>query len=106
MNNQPSRFEQFILDFQNNPAYFKEKLSGNGSFEFSDSISLLQEFSNKVNYNIFIYLFGKQLGEHLVEKFAIECDRNLLKFLSSIDSEYKFFILYEIKTNSVLYFYS
>ncbi len=106
MINQPSRFEKFISDFQNNPSYFKEKLSGNGSFEFSDSISLLQNFSNKVNYNIFVYLFGQQLGEHLAEKLAIECDRNLLKFLSAIDSEYTFFILYEIKTNSLLYFYS
>lgn len=100
-----SRFETFVEEFKKNPEKYQKELSADGSFQYSEQVESLIEFSNKVNYNLFVYFFGKQLGEHLTIKLIEEHNRNLLSFFSKIDSQYRFFILYEIKNNQNLYFY-
>ncbi len=99
-----SRFEQFKQTSSNLGAdNYRQTISGNGGFDYNQQVSSLIELSNKFNTNLLIYLFDEKLGRHLVEKFAIECKRNLLDFLNKIDVEMKFFILHELKTNKTLF---
>lgn len=100
-----SRFETFVEEFKKDPDNYQKKLFADGSFAYSEQVDNLIEFANKVNYNLFVYLFEHQLGEHLATKFIEENNRNLLSFFSRIDSQYRFFILYEIKNNKNLYFH-
>lgn len=100
-----SKYTEFLQRFENNKEQFRKDLSSDGTFSFSDQVSELITFSNKVNLNLFVYLFDEILGEHLAEKFVIDFNRNLLSFFNSVDYEIKFFILYEIKNNKSLYAY-
>lgn len=105
MSNKESRYDQFIIDAKNDIDHYRKKLSGDGSFEYISQIDSLILFEKKVNKNLMVYLFEEQMGEHLWVKFVIASERNLLKFLASLTSEYKFFILYEIKNNKSLFAY-
>lgn len=98
-----TRFEAFKATARTNIEQYRKDLSGDGSFQYVDQVMVLAEFSNKLNTKLLVYLFGEQLGEHLGTKFVIQCDRNLLKFLASLSSEYRFYILHEIKNNDLLY---
>lgn len=46
----------------------------------------------------------KDLGKHLMSKFVVTCNRNLLQFFSILSNEYRFFLLHQIKTNDQLYY--
>ena len=98
-----SKYEEFKKAAQDNIDAYRTKISGSGSFEYSQQVDDLITFSNKVNYNLLVYMFGDKVGSHLAEKFAIECKRDILMFLKKIDSQMKFFILHQIKTNDSLY---
>ena len=99
-----TRFEQFIEDGRRKGRedYIKE-IEGNGGFEYTDQVLRLIQLSNNLNWPMLSYLFGDQLGEYLIQKFAIEKKRNLLEFLNSIDRQQCFFILHELKTNKSLF---
>lgn len=101
-----SRFEEFVINAQKNPDY-QTITKNNGSFEFNDCATKLVELQNKLNRSLLQYLFmndtNEHLIEHLAEKFAYTHQRNLLSWLGSIDSQYKFFIMHELKTNSALF---
>lgn len=98
-----SNYEEFKKTAFVNIDDYRKTVSGNGGFEYSQQIDDLIRFSNKVNSNLLIYMFGKKIGNHLAEKFVYECRRDLLLFLNKIDSEMRFFILHQIKTNDTLY---
>jgi hypothetical protein len=102
-----SRYEDFKKNAQEQQEknIYRETIKGNGGFEYNQQVFDLITFSNKVNSNLLIYLFGEQIGNHLSEKFVNECKRNFLIFLTKIDGEMRFFILNEIKTNTSLYAY-
>ena len=96
--------ELFIERFESDPETFKQDLSDDGSFYYGKQVEALIEFSNKVNENIFIKLYGEDLGKHLMSKFVLTCNRNLLQFFSMLSNEYRFFLLHQIKTNEQLYY--
>lgn len=95
-----TRFEQFLESAKKET--YQADMKGSGTFEYDDQIIRLMVFSDKVNMRLLAYLFGTELGEHLAIKY-MEARRNLLVFLGLLDSEKRFFILHEIKTNSELY---
>lgn len=97
------RFEQFIADAEDDMATYQKKVSGNGQFEYSQQVRDLIEFSNKASLRTLVYMFGEHLGNHLWMKWKSDCKGDLLYFLSKLTAEYSFFILYEIKTNKMLY---
>lgn len=101
-----TNFEEFIEIANKNPEEYRKKLTGNGSFDYAEQINQLQELSNKLSYKLMVHWFGEQIGEHLFVKFVNDSDRNILKFFSALDYDYKFFILYELKTVKSLYAYA
>ena len=99
-----SKYEEFIrIATERGYDYYRQDIKGNGGFDYNEQVSDLINFSNKVNSKLLIYLFGEQLGTHLAEKFVVDCKRDLLKLFGKINSEMKFFILHQIKTNKELY---
>lgn len=101
MNKTP--FELFYERFETDCKVFQQDLLGDGSFDYNTQVTDLMEFSNKVNENILVKLFGDDLGKHLMFKFAIIHNRNLLIFFRYLSVEYRLFILHQIKTNEKLY---
>jgi hypothetical protein len=99
-----TRYDEFYEKFDENPEKFKDKARGNGSFEYNTQVEELSKLSNKLNMSLFIYMFGDTLGEHLMYKFH-KNDRNLLSFFNGLDENYKFFMLWELKTNKELFAY-
>lgn len=57
-------------------------------------IEELVKFSNKANHNLFVYLYGEQVGSHLWSKFR-EFD-NIIKFFNYLDVENRTVILSNI----------
>jgi len=104
-NGNKSRYELFCENALSDFSKYEKELKSDGSFNYSDQVTQLQLLSNKINLKMLKYLFGDFLGTHLAEKYAIECNRNLLTFFSAIDSQYKFYILYELKNNEDLFFH-
>jgi hypothetical protein len=105
LNEDQSRYEEFVACARNDMTVYQNDLKGNGTFEYVDQLLDLLTFSNKINNRLLVYLFGERLGEHLWFKFVTSHNRNLLEFFSGLTSEYRFFVLHEIKTNESLYAY-
>ena len=57
-------------------------------------INKLVEFSNKANLNLFVFLYGNQIGTHLFSKFREFSD--MLKFLNYLDIENRTILLTNI----------
>ena len=100
-----SRYELFHAEFKADPSAFRERLKGDGTFQFMDQVKQLEKLSSHLNTAMMVYLFGEHPGRHLAEKFAGQCGRNLLFFLSQLTAEYRMFILHELKTNKDLLLY-
>lgn len=81
---------------------YRERLKGNGSFEYNETTIELIKLENKINSSLLIYLFGERLGNHYAERF-VQSGRSLLRLMNNMDSEARFFLLYELKTNRDLF---
>lgn len=97
-----TRFQEF-LDKATADESFRVDTESDGTYEFMRTVKVLTKFSRNLSQPLLVYMFGEQLGEHLFEKFAVQCRRDVLCFLPTLSDEYKFFILYEIKNNEELY---
>ncbi len=97
-----SRFDEFKESALNDTKAYREKLQGNGSFEYKEQVAQLMNLSIHININLLVYLFGPQTGARLAEIY-VKYDRNLLTFLAKISPDYRMFILYELKTNETLF---
>jgi len=106
MNPEPSRFELFQSEAKADIGAYRERLKGDGTFNYVSQVLDLQKLSTNLSVRMFVYLFGEQLGGHLAEKFIGQCSRNLLYFLTQLTSEYRFYILHELKNNPHLFAYS
>ena len=91
-----TQFQQFIYDI------LSENLKVDG---YKCEIDHICKFEYYVNGNLFRYLFGTKLGSHLADKYALECNRNLLLFFGAVTDEIKYFIIWQINTNKSLYVY-
>lgn len=100
---EPTRFELFKAGAHEDMKAYQDRLQSDGSWTYIEQVSQLEKLQINMNRNMLLYLFGGHLGEHLAEKFREECRGNLLFFLRQLTSEYRFFILYELKTNKVLF---
>lgn len=100
-----SRFDLFKELAERDGDAYRAALSSNGSFQYSDQVNALQYFANKVNNRLFVYLFGDIIGHHMMMKFAVDCNRDLLQFFNTVTTEVRFFILYELKNNKDLFAY-
>ena len=100
-----TRYDLFFAEYKADPGAFRERLKGDGTFQFCDQVKQLEKLSSHINQAMMVYLFGPILGRHLAEKFAGQCGRNLLFFLTQLTAEYRMFILYELKTNRDLLLY-
>lgn len=96
-------YEAFKQNAEADINSYREKMYGNGQFEFRDCIKELITFQNKVSYFTLERMFGIDLGQHLWDKFVNQCNRNALNFLSKLNAEIQFYILYEIKTRKIWY---
>lgn len=102
---EPSRFDLFVARWKRDPDQFRKELKGDGTFEFMAQVKELERLSNHINQTMLVYLFGEHPGHHLANKFAVQCGRNLLFFFSQLTTEYRMFILYELKTNPAIFHY-
>lgn len=100
-----TRYDKFFAEFKADPDAFRERLKGDGTFQFCTQVKQLEKLSNHINSAMMVHLFGEILGQHLAHKFAGQCGRNLLFFFSQLTPEYRMFILYELKTNRNLFIY-
>jgi hypothetical protein len=100
-----TRFELFHAKAKSDISAYRDNLRGDGSFEYIAQVIQLERLSHKINQNMLSYLFGDILGRHLAVKFATDCNRNLLTFLSKLTEEYRIFILHELKNNKNLFAY-
>lgn len=66
-------------------------------------IDKLNTFANKMNYNLLVYLFEKQIGEHLIKNFIFDHKRNFLGWYNSLCLDYKSIIVTNILHNEELY---
>lgn len=72
--------------------------------EIYANIAKIQAFGNKVNLNLFIYLFGEQMGRHYAACYVIEHNRNIFSFMFNyLDSDAKGKIMVNIFKNETLY---
>lgn len=100
-----SRYEVFQDATKADLDAYREKLMGDGTYSYISQVLELERLSNYMNENLLVYLFGDLLGPHLADKFFNHHKGNLLSFLSKLSPEYRFFILYELKTNRLLLSY-
>lgn len=100
-----TRYEAFLARYKADPDQFRKELKGDGTFEFCAQVKELERLQSKINLDMMLYLFGEHPGHHLANKFAVQCGRNLLFFFSQLTTEYRMFILYELKTNPSLLHY-
>lgn len=98
-----SRYELFKENAEADIRAHQDRLMGDGTFDYVAQVTQLEKLSINISGRMMTHLFGEQLGEHLAVKFNVECRGNLLYFLRALTSEYKFFILYELKTNKNLF---
>jgi len=98
-----SRYEIFKESAQEDIEAYRKRLTGDGTFQYCAQVDQLERLSINLSSSIMAYMFGEQLGGHLWEKFATQCSRNLLFFLRQLTSEYRFFILHELKNNDRLF---
>ncbi|MDU8350947.1 hypothetical protein RYA05_03445 [Pseudomonas syringae pv. actinidiae] len=100
-----SRYEIFSQKAKEDINAYRDKLQSDGTFSFVSQVLELERLGNHMNTRMLEYLFGDLLGSHLADKFANQCRGNLLAFLSRLTSEYRFFILHELKNNKLLFSY-
>lgn len=98
-----TRYEIFKASAQADIDVYRRDLSKDGTFNYVDQVTQLERLSINMSGKTLVYLFGDLLGAHLWEKFVIECQRNLLHFFRRLTSEYKFYILHELKNNDALF---
>lgn len=98
-----SRFDQFKEGFEKDRDGHMDRMQAVGMFEFAKQVKSLRKLQSNINTNMMVYLFGDHPGRHLAEKFAIECRGNMLYWFGTLTDEYRFFILYELKTNNYLF---
>lgn len=103
MRTESTRYELFLMDAQADITAYQDKLQGDGTWSYIEQVKQLEKLSINMNRRMLCYLFGEQLGEHLAEKYVYECRSNLLYFLRQLTTEYRLFILYELKNNKNLF---
>jgi hypothetical protein len=96
-----TRYEKFMEDANSDVERFKSDAHAEGIYKFTADIKLIEKLQYHINQRIVIDLFGKQLGEHLWDKFVEKHGRNLLSWLSKLTEEYRLFILYELKMGRI-----
>lgn len=104
MNEEKSRYDLFLAEAKEDREAFRERLKGDGTFDFCTQVKALELLSTHLNTAMMVYLFGEHPGRHLAEKFAGQCGRNLLFFFSQLTTDYRFFILHELKNNKHLFY--
>lgn len=90
-----SKFDEFKKECMEDIDMMRDQLRGKGVYDYTRIITSLMKAQNKMCQSHLVMLFNKQLGEHLWEKF-INSDRNILRWLSNVSEEYRFFILLHI----------
>lgn len=98
-----SRFDQFKEAFEKDRDGHMERMQAVGMFCFDKYITSLSKLQSNINTAMMVYLFGEHPGRHLAEKFVVECRGNMLYWFRQLSDEYRFFILYELKTNKYLF---
>jgi hypothetical protein len=101
-----SRYELFSATAKADINGYRERLKGDGTFQFCEQVIQLQKLNSHINVHLLTYLFGERLGEHMAQTFVTLHERNLLSFMGRMTSEYRFFILHELKNNEQLFLHS
>lgn len=98
-----TRFEEFKANAQRDIQAYRREMDREGLWSFKESAKLLQELQNKMSYRLMIYLFDKQLGEHLYDSLRHMHQGNILNWLTGLNEEFYIYVLAEVKTNKSLY---
>lgn len=104
----PTAYEVFTASFEKareDDTVDAWKKSKQPMYDASKVIKGFQKFQNKASGAMFVAMFGEQLGSHLWEKFAGQCQRNVLNFFTYLTDEYRIFIIHEIQTNPNIWIY-
>lgn len=98
-----SRFDLFVANAKADIDAYRKNLKGDGSFQYMDQVTQLEKLEINLSHRMMTYLFGERLGDHNWQKFSVECNRNLLRFFRQLHHEARFFIIYELKNNDMLF---
>ena len=98
-----TRFDLFKSQAQANIDAYHEKKSTKDTFALIKELDLITQLQYKMSGWTLIALFGDQFGEHLWVKFTQDHHGNLLNWLGSLSSEYRLFILHELKNDPYLF---
>lgn len=98
-----SRFDLFVANAKADIDAYRKNLMGDGSFQYLDQVTQLEKLAIGINHKMMVYLFGERMGDHYWQKFAVECSRDLLRFFRQLHHEARFFIIYELKNNDMLF---
>lgn len=98
-----SRYELFSAAAKGDIKGYRDRLKGDGTFQFCEQVTQLQKLNSHINVHLLTYLFGERIGAHMAQTFVTVHERNLLSFFSRMSSEYRFFVLHELKNNEQLF---
>ena len=101
-----SRYELFSAAAKADIKGYRDRLKGDGTFQFCEQVTQLQKLNSHINIHLLTYLFGERLGGHMAQTFVTVHERNLLSLFSRMSSEFRFFILHELKNNEQLFLHS
>lgn len=98
-----SRFDLFVANAKADIDAYRKNLKSDGSFQYLDQVSQLEKLQINMSHRMMTYLFGERMGDHNWGKFSVECNHNLLRFFRQLHHEARFFIIYELKNNDMLF---
>lgn len=98
-----SRFDLFVANAKADIDAYRKNLKGDGSFQYLDQVTQLGNLEINLSHRMMTYLFGERMGDHNWNKFSVECNHNLLRFFRQLHHEARFFIIYELKNNDMLF---
>lgn len=98
-----SRFDLFVANAKADIDAYRKNLKGDGSFQYLDQVTQLEKLEINLSHRMMTYLFGERMGDHNWKKFSVECNRSLLRFFRQLHHEARFFIIYELKNNDMLF---
>lgn len=92
-------FNEFITTAQEDPESYREMMRENGTGNLLKDINKLSDFSLKLAPMTMLNIFGDHLGYHMWEKFVVEANRDILRFIPMLSESYRVYFIYRVQTS-------